>query len=74
MAINVGLELIAIVIPVVLSVIAWIMVFLETYRHFPKMEKAKRISMSVQSATLLALVIIVLGFLFMQFIVIRVLA
>ena len=68
---NTGLELISIIIPAVFSVFAWVTVFMETYRHFPKMDKTKRIWMSVQSATLLAVILIVLGFLFMQFIVIR---
>ena len=68
---NTGLELISIILPAIFSIFAWITVFMETYRHFPKMDKAERIWMAAKSATLLAVTLVVLGFLFMQFIVIR---
>jgi len=40
--------------------ILWVMVFLQTYMHFPKMEKQKRLFMSVINATALSLSLLVL--------------
>jgi Na+-driven multidrug efflux pump len=35
----------------------WVMVFLGTYHHFPRMDKQKRIEFSATSATIMALVL-----------------
>jgi len=41
-------------VPVLLvfSVIEWLIIFLETYRHFPKMEENKRIRNSIIDASI----------------------
>ena len=38
----------------------WLMIFISTYVHFPKMEKRKRILMGIESATALTLFILAL--------------
>ena len=43
---------------VVFGIPAWVMFFLQTYRHFPKMEPAKRLSMSIVNATILTAVLL----------------
>ena len=45
--------LLALPIFIAFGVPFWFMIFLQTYRHFPKMEPAKRLSMSITSATIL---------------------
>jgi hypothetical protein len=47
----------------------WLMIFLETYRHFPKMEKNQRIRMSFVNATELALFISILCYVTLYLIV-----
>lgn len=42
-------------IPFVLAL--WLMIFLQTYIHFPKMEKSKRIKESATNATILSAVL-----------------
>jgi hypothetical protein len=42
------------------GLLEWLMIFFETYRHFPKMEKIQRIQMSFVTATELALFISIL--------------
>ena len=42
------------------GIIIWIMIFLGTYPHFPKMEKRKRIEFSVTSATIMAVTLMVI--------------
>ncbi len=44
------------------GIVIWIMVFLGTYPHFPRMEKAKRLTHSIASATVMAVVIMVILF------------
>ncbi|MEM4397734.1 MAG: hypothetical protein QW757_03880 [Candidatus Woesearchaeota archaeon] len=39
------------------GIIVFMVVFLETYRHFPKMEKEKRIEYSLSIATIMSLAI-----------------
>ncbi|MEM2131168.1 MAG: hypothetical protein QXM96_02940 [Candidatus Woesearchaeota archaeon] len=42
------------------GIIVFMVVFLETYRHFPKMEKQKRIEYSLVLATTMALAIMLI--------------
>ena len=51
------------------GIIIWIMIFLGTYPHFPRMEKQKRIEYSVKSATVMALAFIVLSLIAMYLLV-----
>ncbi len=44
------------------GIVIWIMVFLGTYPHFPRMEKAKRLRHSITSATVMALMIMAILF------------
>jgi len=39
------------------GIIIWVMTFLGTYPHFPKMEHRKRVEFSVRSATIMAIVL-----------------
>jgi len=52
-------------IPVVavFGIIGWIMIFLETYMHFPKMDKRERIKMGVINATVIVLILIAVVYL-----------
>jgi hypothetical protein len=54
-------------IPVVavFGIIGWIMIFLETYMHFPKLDKRERIKMGAVNATVLVLILIVVVYLSM---------
>lgn len=47
----------------------WIMIFLGTYRHFPKMNKSQRIMMSAASATLLTIILLAVSYLALIFLV-----
>ena len=49
----------------IFGILLWIMVFLQTYRHFPKMSKRQRLLMSVGIATLLTFIVLVICFLSM---------
>jgi len=49
----------------IFGILLWIMVFLQTYRHFPKMSKKQRIILSVGIATLLTFIVLVICFLSM---------
>ena len=49
----------------VFSVIEWLIVFLETYRHFPKMEKEKRIRNSIIDASVFTFTIFFILYFFM---------
>jgi uncharacterized membrane protein YidH (DUF202 family) len=42
------------------GIIIWVMVFLGTYMHFPKMDRRKRIEFSVTSATIMAVAFMVI--------------
>lgn len=48
---------------IIFGIMIWIYVFLQTYIHFPKMEKSKRLRMSIEQATLLSFSIIAIAFL-----------
>jgi len=50
------------------AVIEWLFFFMETYRHFPKMEKKKRIRDSVIEATIMTIVISGILYFFMYMI------
>jgi len=54
-------------VPVLLafSVIEWLIIFLETYRHFPKMEENKRIKNSIIDATTFTSVVFIILYFFM---------
>lgn len=43
----------------------WIMIFIATYVHFPKMDKANRLEMSISSATILTIVMLLISYLFL---------
>jgi len=43
----------------------WIIVFLETYRHFPKMGKQRKIEMCSINATVLAFILMITVYVFM---------
>ena len=55
------LAYISVTIAIGFGSILWLMVFLQTYLHFPKMEKDKRLQTSIEMATSLALAMIVLS-------------
>ena len=42
---------------IAVSAIFWVTIFLQTYLHFPKMEKLQRIELSVKNATALAVIL-----------------
>ena len=52
---NLTLIYLPISLPFILAL--WIMIFLQTYMHFPKMEKSKKIQLSAGSATLLSAIL-----------------
>lgn len=52
-------------IAVIFGIIEWIIVFLETYRHFPKMERQKRIRNSVYDATIMSVIMTAIIYFFM---------
>ena len=45
--------------------IFWLQIYMETYRHFPKMDKHKRIIMSATSATVATIILLIAVTLFM---------
>jgi len=47
----------------------WIMIFLGSYRHFPKMNKRQKIMMSAASATLLTFILLAITYVAMVFLV-----
>jgi len=42
----------------VFSAIFWAMIFLNTYRHFPKMDEFQRFKLGAENATLLTVVLV----------------
>jgi len=58
---------ISIPIMVVFGVIGWVMIFLETYRHFPKMDAGKRMALSLTNATAMTVMFVVLVYVFMRY-------
>ncbi len=53
-------------IMLVFGLVGWLMVFLETYRHFPKMEKTERIRLSVTNATVMTIMLVVVCYIALQ--------
>ncbi len=49
----------------VFGIIGWTMIFLETYMHFPKLDKGERIKMSAINATVLVLILMAVVYLSM---------
>jgi len=47
------------------GIIEWVIIFLESYRHFPEMEKQKRIKNSVYNATIMTIVMTAIIYFFM---------
>ena len=53
----------------IFGIIAWLQIYMETYRHFPKMDKHQRIIMSATSATIAAIILLIAVYLFMEWLV-----
>jgi len=51
----------AIAVSAFFVLLLWLMIFLQTYQHFPKMEKRKRLLMSIGNATALSLSVAILA-------------
>ncbi|MBU5689489.1 MAG: hypothetical protein KQA41_04710 [Candidatus Aenigmarchaeota archaeon] len=51
---------------ILFGIFGWITIFLETWRHWPKLETKKRIEMSVSNATFLTLFLIISIYIFLQ--------
>jgi len=47
------------------GLVFWFMIFLNNFRHFPKMDSKKRLWMSILNATILTLVLVAIIFLFL---------
>jgi len=62
-----GWMIISIPIMVVFGSIGWVMIFLETYRHFPKMDAEQRMALSLTSATVMIGMFIVIVYVFMDY-------
>jgi len=60
---------ITIFIPImaVFGIIGWVMFFLETYRHFPKMDSSQRMALSLTNATVMLGMFIVIVYAFMYY-------
>jgi len=65
-----SLNILIITTPIVIAfgISFWLMIFLNTYRHFPKMNKENMIWMSIVNATVLTLILIGLVYLALWFI------
>jgi len=59
------IEMIALPLMAIFGSLLWIMIFLQTYRHFPKMDKSQRISLSVSSATIATVAVMAIVYVFM---------
>ena len=59
----------ALMIPIggVFGTLFWITIFMQTLRHFPKMDKHQRIMMSAASATLLTFILLAITYLALIF-------
>ena len=47
------------VLSLIFGLLFWIMIFIQTYRHFPKMESGKRLRISIGQATALSLFLVI---------------
>jgi len=63
-------NILLIILPIVavFGITLWIMIFLNTYRHFPKMNPEERIRMCIENATIITLILIGIIYLFLWFI------
>lgn len=54
-------------LPIILifAALGWITIFLETWRRWPKLERTKRIAMSVSNATFLSLAVVAAVYIFL---------
>jgi len=55
-------------IAVILGIPLWLMIFLNTYRHFPNMNPKERLWMCISSATSLTAILLGIVYLFLWFI------
>ena len=55
------------------GMVAGVIVFLETYRHFPRMDKEKLLKLSIINAVIMALIIITINYLIIILIINKVL-
>jgi hypothetical protein len=60
-----NLLLITLPIVAVFGTALWVMIFLNTYRHFPKMNPTERLWMCIESATMITLILIGIVYLFL---------
>jgi hypothetical protein len=63
-----NLLLITLPITAVFGIVFWIMIFLNTYRHFPKMNPEERLWMCIINSTLMTLILMGIVYLFLWFI------
>ena len=63
-------NILIITIPIfaVFGIAFWLMIFLNNYRHFPKMNPTERLWMCIESATMITLILIGIIYLFLWFI------
>ena len=47
--------------------IGWLITFMETYRHFPKMDGRKRLKMSIIMATVMTIFLVIISYIFSYF-------
>jgi len=50
----------------VFGFIAWQMIFFETYRHFPKMDKSERIGLSFTNTTIMTIMLGIVVYISLQ--------
>ena len=62
-------QMIGMSLPVIaiFGVVLWLMIFMETYRHFPKMDGQKRLEYSIINATGITLIIILICSIFLYY-------
>ena len=60
--------LISLPVLIVFGIILWLMIFLNTYRHFPKMDSEERLWLCIVNATSLTGILIGIVYLFLWFI------
>jgi heme/copper-type cytochrome/quinol oxidase subunit 2 len=63
-----NLLLIALPIVAVFGIAFWLMIFLNTYRHFPKMNPEERLRKSIVDTTTITIILIGIVYLFLWFI------
>jgi len=66
--VNQNLLLISLPIILTFGTALWLMVFLNTYRHFPKMNPTERLWLCIENATFLTLILIGIIYLFLWFV------